>query len=83
MAGYNSKIEHKGIVFIVQTQDMGRPSNCIESIIYKAGKALSPRKTFYTQHLNSPDLKDWIDSLLDLQHKEIIESIQRGKFDNF
>jgi len=82
MAGYNSKIEHKGIIFLVQTQDLGRPSNCVESIIYKAGKALAPRKTFYTQHLNSPNLISTINGIIEQQHNAIKEAINAGKFDN-
>lgn len=82
MAGYNSKIEHKGIIFLVQTQDLGRPSNCVESIIYKAGKALAPRKTFYTQHLNSPNLIATINGIIEQQHNAIKEAISAGKFDN-
>jgi hypothetical protein len=82
MAGFNSKIEHKGIIFLVQTQDLGRPSNCVESIIYKAGKALAPRKTFYTQHLNSPNLTATINRIIEQQHNAVKEAISEGKFDN-
>ena len=81
MAGYNSKIEHKGIIFLVQTQDLGKPSNCVESIIFKAGKALAPRKTFYTQHLSSPKLMATINGIIKQQHNAIIEAIRSGKFD--
>lgn len=82
MAGFNSKIEHKGITFLVQTQDMGKPSHCVESLIYKSGKALAPRKTFYTQHLNSSDLQDKIKEIIEQQHNSILKSISEGKFDN-
>ena len=81
MAGFNSKIEYKGITFLVQTQDMGRPTNCIESLIYKSGKTLAPKKTFYTQHLNSPNFNDKIQGLLEDQHKSIIKAIADGKYD--
>jgi len=83
MAGYNSKVEHKGITYIVQTQDLGRPANCVESIIYKSGRALAPRKTFYTQHLNDPDLKNAIERIIEMQHKTILEAINSGRFENF
>ena len=82
MAGFNSKIEHKGVIFLVQTQDRGRPSNCVESLIYKSGKALAPRKTFYTQHLNSPDLQNTILEILEMQHNSILKAIAEGKFDS-
>ena len=81
MAGLNSKIEHGGVIFLVQTQDMGSPYNCVESIIYKSGKALAPKKTFYIQHLDSPDLKAKIDRMIRQQHESILDDITSGKFD--
>ncbi len=82
MAGINTKIEHNGVTYFVQTQDLGNPSQCIESLIYKSGRALSPRKTFYSQQINSPTLKDDIDQLLDQQHKSVLKAIVAGQFDH-
>jgi len=82
MAGINTKIEHNGVTYFVQTQDLGKPSHCIESLIYKSGRALSPRKTFYSQQVNSPTLKEDIDQLLEQQHKSVLKSIVDGQFDH-
>jgi hypothetical protein len=83
MAGFNSKIDHQGVTYLVQTQDMGRPSNCVESLIYKAGRALAPRKTSYTQHLNKSTLQEKINQLMEEQHKAILQAISEGKYDHF
>ena len=82
MAGYNTKIEKSGNTFIVQTQDKGKPQNCVESLIYKSGRALAPKKTFYTQHLSDPDLQAKIHLIIENQHKSIIQAISEGTFDN-
>ena len=82
MAGYNTKIEHNGIAYIVQTQDLGSPMYCIESLIYKSGRTLSPRKTFYTHLLSSPTLKEKIHQLLEEQHKTVLKTISDGKLDH-
>ncbi len=82
MAGFNTKIEHNGVAYIVQTQDLGRPTHCIESLIYKSGRALSPRKTFYLQHLNSPTLKEEVGQLLEQQHKAVLKAIADGQFNH-
>jgi hypothetical protein len=82
MAGYNTKIEKGGITFIVQTQDKGKPQNCVESLIYKSGRALAPRKTFYTQHLSHPDLPAKIQQIIEDQHRIVLQAISEGKFDN-
>lgn len=82
MAGFNTKIEHNGFVYIVQTQDLGSPLFCIECLIYKTGRALSPRKTSYSHHLNSPSLKEEIDLLLEEQHNATLKAIADGRFDH-
>jgi len=82
MAGFNTKIEHNGITYIVQTQDLGSPFFCIESLIFKSGRARSPRKTFYSQHLSSPTLKEKIHQLLEEQHKAALKAITDGQFDH-
>lgn len=83
MAGLNSKTEHDGTTYQVQTQDMGAPSYCVESIIYKSGRALAPRKTFYTQHLNSSVLQEKIRQIIQKQHVAVLKDISEGKFAHF
>ena len=82
MAGYNTKIEHNDITYIVQTQDLGSPSYCIESLIYKSGRALAPRKTFYAHLLSSPKFKENILLLLEEQHNAVLKTISDGKLEN-
>ena len=82
MAVFNTKIEHMGITYIVQTQDLGSPIYCIESLIYKSGRALSPRKTFYSHLLSSPKLKEKIHQILEDQHKAVLKTISDSKLDH-
>lgn len=82
MAGFNTKIEHNNISYIVQTQDLGSPAYCIESLIYKAGRTLSPRKMFYTHLLNSASIKEELLQLLEEQHKAVLKTISDGKLDH-
>jgi len=82
MAGYNTEVSHKGSTFHVQTQDKGINAHYIESIIYKYGKVLSSRRTFYTSFLNSLYLKDKITQIIEEQHKAILNEISEGKFDH-
>jgi len=82
MAGYSTKIEHNMVTYIVQTQDLGSPTHCIESLIYKSGRTLPPRKTFYSHLLSSPSLKEEILQILEEQHKAVLKTISEGKFDH-
>ena len=83
MRTYNTDIEHKGSIYHIQTQDMGPQANYVESIIYKSGKVLASRKTFYTSFLNNPDIKNKIVQILEKQHNEILAEVSTGKFDGF
>ncbi len=58
--GYNTRFDYKGANFLVQTQDKGMGAHYVESLIYKSGKLLTSKKTFYTSFLNSPNIKKMI-----------------------
>jgi len=81
MSGYNTRVEYRGSAYIVQTQDKGLPAQYVESLIYRAGKLLTSKKTFYTSCLSNPNVKALIEQMMDTQHKKILEEIVEGKFD--
>jgi hypothetical protein len=81
MSGYNTRVEYKGSVYIVQTQDKGIAAQYVESLIYKSGRLLTSKKTFYTSCLTDPGVQALIRQMMDAQHKEILEEIVQGKFD--
>jgi hypothetical protein len=64
MNGLNTETTHEGMSYHVQTQDKGLNVHYIESLIYKSGKLLSSRRTYYTAFLNKTDLKEKIASLI-------------------
>jgi hypothetical protein len=80
MSGYNTRVEYKGSTYIVQTQDKGLAAQYVESLIYKSGKLLTSKKTFYTSSLSSSDVKAVIERMMEAQHKKILEEIVEGKF---
>jgi hypothetical protein len=81
MSGYNTRVEYRGSAYIVQTQDKGLAAQYVESLIYKSGKLLTSKKTFYTSSLSSPGFKAIIERMMESQHKKILEEIVEGKFD--
>ena len=40
MTGLSAQVEHKGLIYYVQTQDLGKQARYIESLIYRSGKLL-------------------------------------------
>jgi len=82
MPGYNTDIEHNGLTFHVQTQDQGSSAQYVESIVYRSGKVLASRRTYYTNFLNSPTLSEKIKEIIEEQHEGILEDIAEGVFDH-
>lgn len=82
MPGYNTDIEHRGLMFHVQTQDQGSNAQYVESIVYRSGKVLASRRTYYTNFLNSPALQNTINKIIDEQHEGILQEISEGTFDH-
>ena len=81
MVGFNTTVTREGVDFHVQTQDKGRSANYVESTVYKSGRVLSSRKTFYTSFLDSQDLQKKIKTIIEEQHNTILKEIAEGKFD--
>jgi hypothetical protein len=82
MSRLNTEVVHNGKSYHVQTQDKGIDAHYVESLIYKSGRLLSSRRTFYTAFLSSPDLKERIMKIIDQQHNEVLKNINEGKFDH-
>jgi hypothetical protein len=82
MSGINSMITRHGMDFHVQTQDKGKTAHYVESTVYKSGRVLSSRKTFYTAILDSPKLEFQINQIIEEQHSTILQEIEEGKFDH-
>ncbi len=83
MAGFNTTIEYKGATFLVQTQDKGPGAPYVESLIYKTGRLLTSKKTFYTSSLSDPNLKRIIADTMEAQHNAVLEDIALGKYDRY
>jgi len=82
MPGVNTEIEQKGVTFHVQTQDQGTSAHYVESVVYRSGKVISSRRTYYTSFLNSPSLQDKIDEIITEQHDSLLTEIAAGRFDH-
>ena len=83
MEGFNTEIKHGSVAFHVQTQDKGLATQYVESFVYKSGKLLASRKTFYTPYLGHPQLKEKIQKIMEEQHQALLGEINEGRFDHF
>ena len=81
MSGFNTRVEYKGDAYMVQTQDKGTSAQYVESLIYKSGRLLASKRTFYTAFLDTADLAERVEEMMEDQHKRILEEIVEGRFD--
>jgi len=81
MGGYDTRVDFKGEAYIVQTQDKGPGAQYIESLIYRSGRLLASKRSFYTAFLGLPDAADRISRSMEEQHKTILGQIVEGRYD--
>ncbi len=79
-SGFNARVEFKGEMYLVQTQNKGPRLPYVESLIYRSGTLLTSKKTFYTAYLGRQDLEALIDRIMSEQHNRILEEIVEGRF---
>ena len=82
MHGFNTEVKRNGVRIHVQTQDQGKKAQYVESLVYASGKIIASRKTYYTSHLNQPDLDERIKQIIETQHARILQEISTGHFDH-
>jgi len=81
LTGFNTDIESEGITYHVQTEDRGGSSPLIESLVYMKGEILATRRTAYRELLEAGADSKAIRTLMEQQHRAIVETIRSGRLD--
>jgi len=81
LTGYNTDIEFGGVTYHVQTEDKGRDHPVIETMVYAKGEILFSRKTPYDALIAEGADSKAIASLMDRQHRTLVETIRRGRLE--
>ncbi len=79
LIGYNTNVPYKGTLYHVQTEDSGRKSPVIITLLYLKGTILASKKTNYSHLLDSPDYKEKVRELMKEQHKAMLRELIAGK----
>ena len=79
LTGYNTDIDFDGVTYHVQTEDRGGGNPLIESLVYVGGEILAARRTEYRNLLDVGAEKGSIQSLMEHQHRAIVEAIKNGR----
>ena len=81
ITGFNTNVQHRGLLFHVQTEDSGRAHPHLISHVYYGGTIIASLKSDYSDRIDTEDLDRQVRVLMEAQHKSMISRLEQGKFD--
>jgi len=81
VVGFNHNFSYKGVIYHIQTEDGGRNSPTIVTLLYHGGTILASRKTSYADISRVDNLAKVVEELMKEQHKGMLRSLKNGEFD--
>jgi hypothetical protein len=82
ITGFNTDIEHDGVVYHVQTEDKGLDSPIILSLVYAGGTILASKRSPYQDLIASGFSDEVLAERLKRQHRLICAAIHSGRIDD-
>ena len=82
ITGFNTDIEHDGVVYHVQTEDKGLDSPIILSLVYAGGTILASKRSPYEDLIASGFSDEVLAERLKRQHRLICAAIHSGRIDD-
>lgn len=81
ITGYNTDIEHGGVIYHVQTEDKGLQTPIILSLVYTGGAILASKRSSYEDLIASGFDQRVLAERLQRQHKLICAAINAGRIE--
>ena len=82
ITGFNTDIEHDGVVYHVQTEDKGLDSPIILSLVYVGGTILASKRSPYDDLISEGFNDEVLAERLKRQHRLICAAIHSGRLDD-
>lgn len=82
ITGFNTDIEHGGVVYHVQTEDKGLASPLILSLVYSGGEVLASKRSPYQDLIAAGFDEEVLIQRLKQQHRLICAAITAGRIDD-
>jgi hypothetical protein len=82
ITGFNTDIEHDGVVYHVQTEDKGLESPLILSLVYVGGAILAAKRSRYEDLIEAGFTEDVLTKRLKRQHQLICAAINAGRIED-
>jgi hypothetical protein len=81
ITGYNTDVEHGGVVYHVQTEDKGLDSPLILSLVYAGGAILASKRSRYDDLIEAGFSDEALAERLKRQHRLICAAIHAGRIE--
>lgn len=81
VVGFNHNFRYKGEVYHIQTEDGGRNSPNIVTLLYRGGTILASKKTSYADIARVDNLEQVVEELMKEQHKDMLRKLKSGDYD--
>ncbi len=82
ITGFNTDIEHDGVVYHVQTEDKGLETPLILSLVYNRGTILASKRARYDDLIQSGFDEKVLAERLQKQHKLICAAVRAGRIED-
>ena len=82
ITGFNTDIEHDGVIYHVQTEDKGLDSPIILSLVYAGGTILASKRSPYEDLIAEGFSDEALSERLKRQHRLICAAIHSGRIDD-
>lgn len=82
ITGFNTDIEHDGVVYHVQTEDKGLDSPIILSLVYAGGTILASKRSPYADLIEQGFSDELLAERLKRQHRLICAAIHSGRIND-
>ena len=82
ITGFNTDIEHDGVIYHVQTEDNGLDSTIILSLVYVGGTILASKRSPYEDLIAEGFSDEVLAERLKRQHRLICAAINSGRIDD-
>ena len=79
VGGFNTNIRYRGHIFHVQTEDGGKESPSIITLLYRGGAILFSKKTSYADQVDDADRESIVRQLMEAQHSAMVQALKAGK----
>lgn len=82
LVGYNHNIKHEGQMFHIQTEDSGRPSMSVTTLLFIDGTIIASKKSKYAELAEKEGYEKELRLLMQNQHKELLLQLRDGFYDD-